>query len=323
MFNDDVKNICLNMYNRMQSFRNVAELTGKVSKSTIHNWVNFNNVKKSKCCPKTNSSIVEYVRSLLEQHNFLTIKEIAETINSNMNIRISESSVRTCIKKAGFTYKKSRYVVSKEGLDTKRTDFAKMVTSTIHPDEVISIDESSVSFEMTAAYGWQKKGQRLNANVTSMKSQRWSMLLAVTSDGEHESNLIEGSIDSRHFASFVETLGALRKDKNKKYLLLDNASIHKTNPVLAACETVGLIPLYLPPYTPFFQPVEHCFSVIKHRMTKMPPLVNHNIGRIPKMMDVSKRIHQCLVDGVRRDVLRATFEKCWKRMGIWNCKSAM
>ena len=309
------------MYNRMQSFRNVAELTGKVSKSTIHNWVKFNNLKRSKCCPKTNGSMVEYVRTLLDQNNFLTIKGIAEIISVNKNIHISDSSVRTCIKKAGFTYKKSRYVVSKEGLDTKRVDFAQMVTSAIRPEEVISIDESSVSFEMTAAYGWQNKGQRLNANVATMKSKRWSMLLAVTSDGEHESNLIEGSIDSHHFASFVKTLHVFRNEKNKKYLLLDNASIHKTNAVLAACETVGLVPLYLPPYTPFFQPVEHCFSVIKHRMTKMPPLVNHNVGRVPKMMDVSKRIHQCLVDGVRRDVLRAIFEKCWKRMDVWNHKT--
>jgi transposase len=45
--------------------------------------------------------------------------------------------------------------------------------------------------------------------------------------------------------------------------LLDNASIHKAAVVREAAREMNLELVYTPPYCPWFNPVEHAFSVTK------------------------------------------------------------
>ena len=235
MYDDVVKRICLSMYGKLKSLRHVSGLTNEVSKSTIHNWVT-NVPNHPKACRKTTEDNVDFVRSLLQNNAYLCARDIITEIKTRFRMEISETSVRTCIKKAGFTYKKCRYVVTKENLDAKRAEFAARVSATINPNDVLSVDESSVAFETMAQYGYAPKGRRLNAPVATMRSKRWSLLLATGNDGFMSSIMVEGAIKSDIYASFVRSLAGC----GKRYLLMDNASIHKTNLVAAACESADI-----------------------------------------------------------------------------------
>jgi transposase len=44
---------------------------------------------------------------------------------------------------------------------------------------------------------------------------------------------------------------------------MDNASIHRGDLVDETLEALGIIPLYVPPYSPWFNPIEKCFSSVK------------------------------------------------------------
>ena len=181
----------------------------------------------------------------------------------HLNVNMSPSSVRACIQKAGFTHKKCRYVVCKNGLDDKRAEFAALVTSSIDPSDVISIDESSVMYESPPLKGYTPRGTRLECKTKNYHTKKWSVLLAVSNTEVVDVIMVDGSINSDVFAMFVSRLGV----HGKKHLLMDNASIHKTKTVKAAIAATGMSPLFLPPYTPWFQPVEHCFSVLKNDET--------------------------------------------------------
>jgi transposase len=78
--------------------------------------------------------------------------------------------------------------------------------------------------------------------------------------------LEKGSINSVIFADFLSTLNTDSRD----VMLMDNASIHKTTLVMDTIIGRGLTPCFLPPYTPDFQPIEHCFSVIKNAFRHQP-----------------------------------------------------
>jgi len=52
-------------------------------------------------------------------------------------------------------------------------------------------------------------------------------------------------------------------------IILDNASIHKGDDVNTICQEKKLIPLYSPPYSPWFNPVEGCFSIVKRAYPKL------------------------------------------------------
>jgi hypothetical protein len=195
-------------------------------------------------------------------------------------------------------------VVSKDGLDEKRRTFATAV-SCIDSSDVISIDESSIAYETPPRKGYAPKGKRLNCSTRSFHPKKWSIILAISKGVVIDSLLVDGSVNSDIFSSFVTTLDAT----GKKYLLMDNASFHKTKAVREACNDAKLEPLYLPPYTPWFQPVEHCFSIVKRRMAGMPRL---DVPNAAKMEAVKSRIQTCLA--IEPDTLTALFDKCWTRM---------
>ena len=46
-------------------------------------------------------------------------------------------------------------------------------------------------------------------------------------------------------------------------LVMDNARIHHNDDLVAAVEEIGGRVLYLPPYSPDFNPIETAFSVLK------------------------------------------------------------
>ena len=127
--------------------------------------------------------------------------------------------------------------------------------------------------------------------------------MAVTNERVIGWKLIKGSVDNRAFAVFV---GSLQTDQ-RDVLLLDNASIHKTALVERVIDECGLTPLYLPPYTPEFQPIEHCFCVLKTAYMATQP---H--GEKPSEEDVARRLESCL-ESLTSQALPNMFRACWDR----------
>lgn len=64
-------------------------------------------------------------------------------------------------------------------------------------------------------------------------------------------------------ASVLNKLGL-----NNMFVIMDNAAIHKTPDVYKAVRDHEHTPLFLPPYSPFLNPIEECWSKIKGEVRK-------------------------------------------------------
>jgi transposase len=64
---------------------------------------------------------------------------------------------------------------------------------------------------------------------------------------------------------FIDTL----PDDCPPYLLLDNVAFHKTRSVVECMSRRGLVPVFVPPYSPQFNPIEYVFSYIKRRLRRI------------------------------------------------------
>ena len=62
-------------------------------------------------------------------------------------------------------------------------------------------------------------------------------------------------------------------------VILDNCSIHHVAPVTELIRSVGAMVHYLPPYSPDYNPIEWCFSKVKHAISSMEQ-VNELTGDI-------------------------------------------
>ena len=52
-------------------------------------------------------------------------------------------------------------------------------------------------------------------------------------------------------------------------LMIDNASFHKSTKVIDFIEAAGYRVIYLPPYSPDLNPIEHHWNAIKNKIRKV------------------------------------------------------
>jgi len=97
------------------------------------------------------------------------------------------------------------------------------------------------------------------------REQRYQILPAYTQDGILFSLVFQGSTDSDMFEEFIEQLLPFCNPfpgKNS-VLVMDNASIHRSERIRKMCDDVGVKLEYLPPYSPDLNPVEEHFAQLK------------------------------------------------------------
>lgn len=77
---------------------------------------------------------------------------------------------------------------------------------------------------------------------------------------------------TNHFIHYIRCLLHVLKELNlrNKYIVMDNCAIHKDNAIKQLVEEDGHHLLFLPPYSPFLNPIEECWSKIKHQVGKRP-----------------------------------------------------
>jgi transposase len=114
-------------------------------------------------------------------------------------------------------------------------------------------------------YGYAIKGQpAIMEYIASNNRKRYSLLMAITNKGNKYYEIFEESINGVKFQNFVKNLDVPKGS----ILLLDNASIHKTQAFKNTVEDKKIQLLYTPPYTPEFNPIELSFGAIKNRFYK-------------------------------------------------------
>ena len=74
--------------------------------------------------------------------------------------------------------------------------------------------------------------------------------------------LLSGSCNAQRFNTWLDEELSPHLDANS-LVIMDNARIHKTTETQALIQTRGASVLYLPPYSPDYNPVEHKFANIK------------------------------------------------------------
>jgi transposase len=78
---------------------------------------------------------------------------------------------------------------------------------------------------------------------------------------------VEGAVDGRAFEAYVERFLAPHLDRGQ-IVVMDNLSVHKSGRVRRLIEEAGCELLFLPPYSPDFNPIEEAFSKVKAALRK-------------------------------------------------------
>lgn len=117
-----------------------------------------------------------------------------------------------------------------------------------------------------------------------MPAGRWqtnTLIQAIALDGTRAAMVLDGPINSVSFAGFCDWLLAPTL-KPRDLVVMDNLSSHKSRAAIHAIERTGAKVVYLPPYSPDFNPIENVFAKVKQLIRGLRPRNLRDIVRAVK-----------------------------------------
>jgi transposase len=137
----------------------------------------------------------------------------------------------------------------------------------LDPDRLVFIDETWASTNMARTRGRAPRGERLRAAIPHGHWKTTTFVAGLRNCGMAAPMVLDGPINGVAFQAYVDQVlvPALRLGD---VVIMDNLSSHKRPSVRAAIEAAGASLLYLPPYSPDFNPIENAFAKLKAMLRK-------------------------------------------------------
>jgi transposase len=121
---------------------------------------------------------------------------------------------------------------------------------------------------MTRLHGRAASHERLVDYTPDVRFERTTVLSSVRANGEMIPLIFDGSLNGDIFKEYIaQCLSPTLKAGD--IVIMDNLSSHKVGGVTAPIIAAGATVLYLPPYSPDFNPIELMWSKIKAYLRKM------------------------------------------------------
>ena len=137
--------------------------------------------------------------------------------------------------------------------------------STLNPADLVFVDETSTHTALTRRRARAPRGERAVGRTPRNHGPNMTLLASLTPEGIGPSVAIPGAVDGAAFVAYAERVLApsLRPGQ---VVVLDNLSAHKREAARTAVEAMGARLLFLPPYSPDFNPIELAFAKVKERL---------------------------------------------------------
>ena len=129
------------------------------------------------------------------------------------------------------------------------------------------IDETWASTNMARLRGRAPKGERLRAAVPHGHWKTTTFLAGLRLSGMIAPLVLDGPINAAAFLAYVEQI-LVPELSPGEIVVMDNLGSHKGPAVRQAIETAGATLLFLPPYSPDFNPIENAFAKLKALLRK-------------------------------------------------------
>ncbi|KAJ5101023.1 hypothetical protein N7456_007075 [Penicillium angulare] len=200
----------------------------------------------------------------------LYVEEMALFLWEEFRVLPSSSSVKRALARAGWTKKKAQQKAKEQNPQLR--DFYQHKLSEFRSYHLVFIDESGCDQQVgNRRTGWSPLGVTPAQISKFHRGQRYQILPAYAQDGVILSRIFKGSTDARFFESFIEQLlqHCGRWPEPKSVLVMDNASFHRSDRMRQLCSEAGVKLLYLPPYSPDFNPIEEFFAELKAYIKKV------------------------------------------------------
>jgi transposase len=131
----------------------------------------------------------------------------------------------------------------------------------------VFLDETGASTNMVRRSGWGPKGERLVDMAPAGHWKTTTFVAGLRASGIIAPFVLEGPMTGEAFRAYVKQVLAPELEPGDA-VVMDNLSPHKVAGVREAIRAAGASVLYLPSYSPDFNPIEHLFAKLKELLRK-------------------------------------------------------
>ncbi len=134
-------------------------------------------------------------------------------------------------------------------------------------EHLVFIDETWAATNMARSRGRAPKGERLRAGIPHGHWKTTTFVAGLRLTGMVAPLVLDGPINGIAFQAYIDQF-LVPTLVPGDIVIMDNLGSHKGAGVRAAIEAAGAKLLYLPPYSPDFNPIEKAFSKLKALLRK-------------------------------------------------------
>lgn len=209
-----------------------------------------------------------FLIKLIENQPDLILEEIRDEYNEYFK-PVSRSTIDRTLIRLKLTRKKKTLFEPRKNTpenQKKKQDYQTNI-GPFDASDLIFIDETGSVRNITRSHARSPRNQRAYCGNSLTRGTRISTIGALGYEGLLTAFCYEGTLTAILFAFFVENfLVPVLSPSN--VVILDNASMHYDENAIAMIEATGAGVVFLPPYSPELNPIEHIWSKIKSFLKK-------------------------------------------------------
>ena len=274
-FSNDERRSIIESFENSNTVHDIARVM-RVNKSSVRTIIrrfsnsgNSTNSRPKLLSPDEEKAVVGWV----DEQPELTLKQLKTKINAMFHKDVSLSTIDRMLKKFCYSIKNMTLVPARRNSEDiielrfqYAQDFAKVMESIDHENKIFFMDEVGYQVSMRTKRGRSVVGTVPYLTVPALRTRNISVCAIMSKSALFHKKLQARAFNSETFGVFINEVFdyCAGNQLTNCVFICDNVRFHKTNDILNLFLAKGHKLMFLPPYSPFLNPIENAFSKWKN-----------------------------------------------------------
>jgi len=241
-------------YRTVQSIVAVYKKTGEADKSK----------NRHRRVVKLTDQLKSFVKEIFDDESTRTLRYVQGKISEEMGLNVSFRTIGRAINSFNYSLKRTSTIpVRRNELDVieKRYHYAIRFSS-FDEEKIYYLDEAGFQVSMRRKYGRSKRGEKAISIVPAIRTRNFSVSAAICKKSLFFYETMDRPYNSNDFGEYIDQfLDYLdREEEENRIIIMDNVPFHKASEIREKIESRSHRLEFLPPYSPFLNPIEEVFS---------------------------------------------------------------
>ena len=263
----DISNILQIKRQTVKSIVNIYNATGRIDKLK----------RGGQSRQKLTANDKEVIRGWVDDNCSLTLNQLACKVEEVLRIRVCKATIDRALHDFHYSWKRISLqpaMRNDEQTILTRKNYADMYMELLgdyNETQFVFVDEFGVNVSMRSRYGRSHVGTRAVQVVPTLRAKNISVCAAMNIDGVLYFKWQDTAFRGNTFIGCIQEI-CDRMDQERRgnaIFVVDNASIHGNPSLRQMLNQRGHVLMFLPPYSPFLNPIENLFSKWKESIRSL------------------------------------------------------